>query len=101
MADYETETKTSKMSYFLQFGDIHFQFEYSNNKGSDKTKKQTQQMDTFFHSYDGMSNKKFPNLIAIFNVWICMNNLLEIKNKSDKNWIVFINKKYIYTHIYK
>ena len=29
-----------------------------------------------------------------------MNNLLEIKNKSDKNWIVFINKKiYIYTYI--
>ena len=29
-----------------------------------------------------------------------MNNLLEIKNKSDKNWIVFINKKNIYIHIY-
>lgn len=43
------------------FGDIHFQFKYSTNTGSDKIKKQTQQMNTSFHPYDGMSNKKFPN----------------------------------------
>ena len=46
MADYETETKTSKMSWFPQFGDIHFQFKYSTNTGSDKIKKQTQQIFT-------------------------------------------------------
>lgn len=61
MADHETETKTSKMSWFPQFGDIHFQFKYSTNTGSDKIKKQTQQMNTSFRPYDGMSNKKFPN----------------------------------------
>ena len=66
MADYETETKTSKMSCFPQFGDIHFRFEYSNNTGSDKIKKQTQQTNTFFHPYDGICLTT-RNILISFN----------------------------------